>query len=76
MRYISDEIANDMLEAIQMLMDNWSPDPQNADYRCEFCGERPPTNAGRIIHRKNCDGVRFKEALLRSESPDLTREKE
>lgn len=72
MRFITDEIAQEMQESIVNLMHHWRPNRDGSDYRCEFCTAEPPTDHEQIVHDDDCSGVKFMAALRRSVSANHT----
>jgi hypothetical protein len=64
---ITAELADELMSDIQRLMDHWSPCDTASDYVCEFCGNRAPNNQLAMVHKDNCLGVRYLEALENGE---------
>lgn len=63
---LDESTANDMAESIRGLMFHWHPNPNGADYCCEFCGREAESNAAtKISHRDDCDGEKWLFLLAR-----------
>lgn len=69
---IDRQLASDLLNEVENLMDHFHPDPNGADYCCEFCGNSPRSvwdaKEGRYrvvptVHRFDCLGFRARGAL-------------
>lgn len=53
------EFLNQFENELPDLMYKWDPRHDSADYVCSFCGRRPATNDGGIVHRSDCLGKKF-----------------
>ena len=60
---IKRNLAESVVNAIDNLLHQWSPNTQCSDWQCAFCGERPRTNQTQIVHRKDCEGLFLMDEL-------------
>lgn len=60
---VDDDDAEKLADVVRGLMHHWDSNDRAADYTCEFCMRRPPTNNHHITHHRSCAGLRLLQLL-------------
>lgn len=58
---LAGEQRDRLADRVRALMRNWHPDPNDSDYRCEFCQRRGYLTRGQ--HASGCEGEELLEIL-------------
>lgn len=60
---LTEEQTAEISETIRRFMDHYHWNPQGSDYSCLYCHKELEPKAHTIVHKDDCDGVRFLKLL-------------